>query len=485
MPRRKLQLSKSGQELVRNILIKCKLTQDEFAKDAGFTRQLLSKFMQGELVEKNKFDLIYNKFEDTCKEVGLKWKNDVIVLGEEDTFPANTTTEPVDVIFFYNKEDESQVEDIAKWLDREGIRMWIAAWHLPPGHCWQTSVEPYIKQANSVAVFISGDGGPWRDKEQLDILNKFYKTMKVDKREISIIPVLIKDARPEDLVQEVVPRYLKNNKFVDFSQGISANNIDNLIWGITKSKPTKKQRFLTIFSHDDKYAETDKSTVIVLPQFEMDTSLNQAETPKQAAIENLRISGNTKTSNFSDTTAFSRIISLFQRNFLPLPQLMGDQDNTFFTNLERKIYILIGLSNNKLYTFKDKSIPAKYFECGEENRLFFIKCGRFKDSNELYEDEEWTLYKEEQDKEYDYALFAKFEYDSKKIIVCGGITETATKELAEYINQQWEYIYYRLGTIKGKTLDPNDSFAVVIKIPKNESEDKKIKIQQICIKPVT
>lgn len=444
--------------------------------------------MKGELVARKQFLLIYGEFEKLCQQVGLEWKNDGIILGEDDTFSANITTNRVDVFFFYKKEDKDEVEEIAKKLKQERIKLWIDAWELPPGKGWK-SAEPFIAQANSVAVFISRDGwGPWKDKEQLFLLNKFYKKMKLDKRELPLIPVLLKDAKSDSLNQESIPSYLKGKGLVDFNQGDYTRSIDNLVWGITESQDFIKERFLATFSNSNITEKTGNSIIVSLPAYNMENlSIDKREinTLKQKATYNLsRL--DTKTVNFNDASAFLFIMSLFQKNLLPMPQkLMGDEEKIDFNDKKKETYILIGLSNN-LVDLNDKSIPGKYFYIDtieEKNKyLFFINLGRFNDSSKLLASDRWDTYGKTKDDKYDFGLFAKFEFGSKKIIVCGGTTETATSKLASYVYEKWENIYYELKTRKERKLDPNDSFAVVIKIPKNGQARDEFVIAPPCIK---
>lgn len=392
-------------------------------------------------------------------------------------------TEPVsdqfefDVFLCYNSEDRPEVEQIASQLERQGIKLWLDVREIPPGQRWQNILERRIQQVRSAAVFIGNNGlGPWQDQEKELILQE------LNTRERSIIPVLLSTASQ----QPSLPGFLKNRMYVDFRQS-APDPMKQLIWGITGNKPTKKRKFLTIYSYNDEDERTDNSTVIVLPAFDMEkvevTNQSTSNTLKQKALENLS-RADTKAAIRNDVVAGLFITSSFTRNWLPIPQLCWDQEEINFKDRETRTHILIGLSNSQLDILNNEIIPGKYFSIDtvrEKNNFnsFIIKCCRIDSSNNPCSIDQWRSYTET--RIFDYAVFAKFEFGNKKIIVCGGITEEGTNRAASYVSENWEYIYSRLSDEKGDTLDPNDSFAVIIEFLRDEQSNN-FEIERLCIK---
>ncbi|MBD0265984.1 MAG: toll/interleukin-1 receptor domain-containing protein [Tolypothrix sp. Co-bin9] len=387
-----------------------------------------------------------------------------------------------DVFLCHNSEDKPEVEQIANKLKRQRIRPWLDAWELPPGQRWQPILEQHIEQVSSAAVFIGSNGlGPWQDEEKDFILRE------LNKRNCPIIPVLLSTASQTPSL----PGFLAGRTWVDFRHPTN-HPIKQLIWGITRNKPDPKRNFLTIYSYNDEDERTDNSSVIVLPAYDMErveitnhhTSSNDL---KQKAIENLSRS-NTKAAIKNDVKAGLFIASSFTKNLLPIPQISWDEGEINFNDSEKRTYILIGLSNSQIDSLNKENITEKYFYIDtfkESNNFnsFIIKCGRFDNLNNLCSIEQWDSYRENYDNNYNYAIFAKFKFGNKKIIVCGGIRGTYTNRVASYVSENWEDIYEELETKKRGRLNPNDSFALIIRIPSDE-QSKDFVIERTCIRRI-
>lgn len=258
-------------------------------------------------------------------------------------------------------------------------------------------------------------------------------------------------------------------------------NSDQLIRGITGNKPSRKQKFLTIYGYNNEDERTDNSTVIVLPTFYMEKVkvTPQSTTLKQKAAENLSQSVTNVTIE-NDFKAYLSIVSSFQTNGLPQPIYNEDEKKINFDYKEKTTYILIGLSNSQIDNISDQDILEKYFYIdtitNNNFHSFRIHCGRFDDSNKLLS----PFKKFEETDMSTYGLFAKFKVGNQKIIVCGGTTGKSTNKVALYVSENWEHIYDELESEKRGTLDSNDSFALAIRVPRDEqSED--FAIEQKCI----
>lgn len=387
-----------------------------------------------------------------------------------------------DVFLCYNSEDKPEVIEIANSLRRQGIKPWLDEWELPPGQRWQPILEQHIEQISSAAVFIGNGLGPWQDEEKDFILRE------LNKRSRPIIPVLLSTVPQQ---RSSLPDFLAGRTWVDFRQ-VDPDPMSQLNWGITGRKRSRKQKFMTIYSYKDENERPDNSMVIVLPAYDMKkvevTQQSTSNTLKQQATENLSRS-ETKAAIKNDVVAGVFIASSFTQNWLPTPQISWDQDQEEINvnDTEKRTHILIGLSNSRLDLLNNESIPGKYFSIEtfkEEDNFnsFIIKCGCFDRSNNLLPIEQWHFNSVNGMRVY--AVFAKFKFDNKTIIVCGGITGTCTNKAAWYISENWQSIYDRLEYEKGGILAPDDSFAVVIEVPRDEQSNN-FAIERVCIKKIT
>jgi hypothetical protein len=277
------------------------------------------------------------------------------------------------------------------------------------------------------------------------------------------------------------------------SSGVAATTVEIIIQATAKiDRSFKKRKFLKIFSYSDEDDKTDESIVIVIPAFEMkkigsgNPSISN-NALKSKAIENLSRS-DTKAAIKNDIVTSASLLALFASLKLPTPQISWDEEVINFNDNQRKTYILIGLSNSQIDELVkiNSSIQGQYFsvDTSKENNgfnSFSIKCGRFFDNlNTLRPATDWISYPNSS-KNVDYAVFAKFKFNNKTLIVCGGTTEIGTRNIGLYISNHWERIYSKLEDEKGSELTPEDSFAVVVEVPANE-QLQNFGIERVCIK---
>jgi hypothetical protein len=290
------------------------------------------------------------------------------------------------------------------------------------------------------------------------------------------------------------------NKWI-FSSGIAISSsivtaillkvIDQTIQNIDQSN--KKRRFLRIFSYSDNLSITEESTVIVIPAFRIRNirteNSDQNSNLKTRALENLSNTPTiTKAAIKNDVVAGLYIASLFSKLNLPTPQIAWDEEVQILNDDTEKTYILIGLSNSLIDILEKWKIPegTKLYSINSEKRndfnSFFIKCGRFYDSLNLQSDKEWTRYPG-LSPDSDYAIFAKYTYGKKTIIICGGTTEESTNSIGQYINRNWEKIYRTIENEKRGNLNPDDSFTIIVKT-QNEQHWNDFIIVNKCIRPL-
>ncbi len=137
-------------------------------------------------------------------------------------------SEQFDVFLCHNSQDKPEVIKIAQQLKQRGLKPWLDIWELPPGQSWQDLLEEQIEDVNSAAIFVGSSGfGPWQSVEMRAFIREFIK------RKCPVIPVLLEDAPQEP----ELPILLQDLTWVDFRRSES-NPMEQLIWGITRIKPT-------------------------------------------------------------------------------------------------------------------------------------------------------------------------------------------------------------------------------------------------------
>jgi hypothetical protein len=267
--------------------------------------------------------------------------------------------------------------------------------------------------------------------------------------------------------------------------------IDQTIQKIDQSG--KKRRFLRIFSCIEDLSISEESIAIVIPAFSIRNIRAEnhdqiGNSLKMRALENLSSATNTKAAIKNDVVAGIYIASIFSELNLPTPQITWDEEVRIVNDDTKKTYILIGLSNSLIDTLNTSSISegTKLFSINSERindlNSFFIKCGMFYDAQHPQDVDDWTRYpSSSQDSEY--AIFAKFNYGKKTIIICGGTTEESTNSIGRYINRNWEKIYRTIEHEKRDESKPKDSFAIIVKTQKEQHWDDYIIVKR-CIRPL-
>jgi len=136
--------------------------------------------------------------------------------------------ESFDVFLSHNSHDKPAVRALKERLEAHRIKCWFDEDQLRPGIPWQELLEDGIKVSSSVAVLVGSDGlGPWETEEMRAALQLAVR----DKR--PVIPVLLPDApsKPD------LPLFLSNRTWVEFRDAKGSNALDQLVWGITGTKP--------------------------------------------------------------------------------------------------------------------------------------------------------------------------------------------------------------------------------------------------------
>ena len=137
-----------------------------------------------------------------------------------------------DVFLSHNSKDKPTVIALAKRLETAGVKVWLDAWELRPGHPWQDALEEIIASTRSAAVLVGQDGmGPWENREMRALLNQFVR------RGLPVIPVLLPDC-PQ---QPELPLLLQEFTWVDCRKGKEEEGFHRLVWGITGVKPQSIQ----------------------------------------------------------------------------------------------------------------------------------------------------------------------------------------------------------------------------------------------------
>ena len=136
--------------------------------------------------------------------------------------------EQFDVFLSHNSRDKPAVIALAKRLKAQGLKVWLDAWELRPGHPWQEALAQIIETAKTAAVLVGGDGlGPWEEAEMGACLDEFAR------RKVPVIPVLL----PGCPQKPNLPLLLRRFTWVDLRDGKEEEGFHYLIWGITGVKP--------------------------------------------------------------------------------------------------------------------------------------------------------------------------------------------------------------------------------------------------------
>lgn len=276
----------------------------------------------------------------------------------------------------------------------------------------------------------------------------------------------------------------------------------------------ERNKFSTLFSCDDGSKE---AISFLLPAFEIQALKEQENQEedldwKKYALENLSMKP-TKGAIANDVKAVSYMISAYSKIFPRndshfLPRIRWDEDfkaKEFFsqdTNINKntktkELFFLIGFSNSIFVKINNRSIKTRYFFIENNKNLEkskieienYIYTAYFSDETELQPQSNWyretvltTLGTGTTNGKYDYGILAKIDLGSKIILICAGISEVGTVQLAKYISSKWELIYQNLKNQKNnRTLKSNEPFVVLFRIPVNSENDEDVTISRTCI----
>ncbi len=136
---------------------------------------------------------------------------------------------PFDVFLCHNSQDKEEVRNIAKSLQKLGLRPWLDEWELRPGLPWQRLLEQQIESIRAAAVCVGKNGvGPWQNTE----LDAFLR--ELHGRSCPVIPVLLSDCpNPPPL-----PVFLRGMTWVDF-RNTNPDPLELLRWGITGTRENR------------------------------------------------------------------------------------------------------------------------------------------------------------------------------------------------------------------------------------------------------
>ena len=97
-----------------------------------------------------------------------------------------------DVFLSYNSRDFKLAERLAHYLNSQGIKPFLADWHVPPGQDWVKIVEETLYACGAVVVLIGPhDMGFWHRREMYMALAR-----KKNEPNLPVIPVLLPGAEP-------------------------------------------------------------------------------------------------------------------------------------------------------------------------------------------------------------------------------------------------------------------------------------------------
>ncbi|MEI7867220.1 MAG: TIR domain-containing protein [Candidatus Methylumidiphilus sp.] len=133
----------------------------------------------------------------------------------------------------HNSQDKPIVRKLAQELKLYDLRVWLDEEQLVPGRPWQEALETIIETTQAAVVLIGESGlGPWEEPEMRACLLEFVR------RKLPVIPVLL----PGIPATPNLPLFLRSFTWVDLRDGLTDLGLENLVWGITGAKPTKRAR---------------------------------------------------------------------------------------------------------------------------------------------------------------------------------------------------------------------------------------------------
>jgi hypothetical protein len=137
-----------------------------------------------------------------------------------------------DVFLSHNSKDKPAVKALGAALQQRGLSVWLDEWELRPGLTWRDALADIVTGCKSAIVCIGGSGvGPWEDPEMQALLRRFVNDKRIGNI-VPIIPVLLPGA-PTDVK---LPLFLEAFTWVDLRNGLTADGLERLRWGITGEK---------------------------------------------------------------------------------------------------------------------------------------------------------------------------------------------------------------------------------------------------------
>lgn len=140
-----------------------------------------------------------------------------------------------DVFLSYNKKNEPIIRELADALTARGLRTWLDIDQIQPGALFQDELEKGMNcSATAIAAYGEQGSGPWQTEEVRVLLQQSVSSGK------RVIPVLL----PGALNKPKLPAFITQRNWLDLTAGLTLENVDNLIWGITGKKPTESTPIL-------------------------------------------------------------------------------------------------------------------------------------------------------------------------------------------------------------------------------------------------
>jgi hypothetical protein len=143
-----------------------------------------------------------------------------------------STEKIFDVFISYNGRNRVEVVALAEALRARGLSVWLDVWELAPGRTWMNELERIIATCRSALVCVGAGGmGPWEEPEMQGLLRRFVRAKQTGES-VQIIPVLL----PGAPLEAKLPLFLEAFTWVDLRDGLTAEEVGRLEWGITGRK---------------------------------------------------------------------------------------------------------------------------------------------------------------------------------------------------------------------------------------------------------
>nr|VFK32737.1 MAG: TIR domain-containing protein [Candidatus Kentron sp. MB]VFK34587.1 MAG: TIR domain-containing protein [Candidatus Kentron sp. MB]VFK76870.1 MAG: TIR domain-containing protein [Candidatus Kentron sp. MB] len=117
----------------------------------------------------------------------------------------------------HNSADKPAVEELARWLQRDGIQCWLDTWHLIPGALWQPAIEEALDVCDSCCVFVGPGGiGPWQNEEMRAAI---ARRVQEGYGKFRVIPVVLPGGKREP--RSRLPTFLAATTWVQFRDSLA------------------------------------------------------------------------------------------------------------------------------------------------------------------------------------------------------------------------------------------------------------------------